>query len=1472
MAGRQRRSVQASPVRRSSRSLTTLSAVVVTLSLLAVSRPTHALTGDSTGHWTQNTWYWNHGDPNVYAIHMMLLRGDDSPYHSRILFGSFDNGSTFLGGEWGWSKSNDGCNLTLPGIHFDSLFVPSSGNTYDPFCGGFVPLGTGGALFAGGADRTTDEYGNNQARILQSATGTASPSWQADTTRPGRMADWRWYPSATVLGDGRVMVTSGNGYAHHRFFGGRRDGTVPGALVRDSVYRFGPSNTGHWDSGVRPDTVSSAGRPVWREDHTAVQMETAANIHAHVVFGGKDASGLVRNDTWFLKRDDVIQGSDYGYHWEQGPTTNLPPARSRHSAMAMPGDLGMYIYGGRDNSGSAIAGSDVYRMDGAGGAHWTHMTPSGTGPSARLGHTAIYDEKDSTQVIGGVTYTKVERMIVFGGVASDTSAATDTSVYELRFDPTNYSNATWYRKAWANADTSGQVRRPAARWGHAMAWDGVRRYNRFAGRYGHVGFMYGGQLGASAYSDTLWLLWLFEDGTAGWQPKLIGGAAPGARARHTLILDAREGLAPSGVSGVRLYVFGGENTALADSSMHVLDPWDSTCTWQRWASPGFKLSGQSATLDNALIQVRTPEVYVPSTGYWQSPRLTASPLAEPDFPPTFVISGGTVTGNRVLAMALNDSSYYLDVVTSGSSSAWSRLANASIGFQPLSGVLYRPNKVMVSGGIGGLDTSLVVGYTKTLDAGNLSNSWMASQLAVPRTYANLVLTPDGKVAAIGGNGSNSQANDLPVRRPQIWDPNAGSNGTWRDTSTLEREPTDHAYHSTAVLLPDGRILSSGGESEHNAVSDMYKANLFCPPYLYKLSSDSLATRPVISSAADTMAWTVGPTYTIVTSDTTGIRGACLMRSGAATHAFDQNQRYVPLNLWIESKPTRLLVSGPTDASLAPPGDYLLFILGSADRKDVPSIARWMKVGGSGLDKPDVTRPAAAADFSAVCDPNTPNGWIVSWTATADDSVLTESGPVSADNVRKSSSHITETTWSSNSSVYNSSGATPGTIRSISMGASGTLTTWVRMKSVDNNNLYSALSPELGIFAWTSQGVDCSGGGGMYAGGGGGGGLAVKRAPGSASLAPSGTASALEGGFSENSVLNGVSTGSRGHDLYKLPEGIGSGGTAAVRLRETFGRAVALDAARLLTVDHSSDVSAYSLDESIVTGTRRSAAKVVAADGTDITTVVNGSGCYSITPNDVLTITLGTGGGSSPILVNAGGSGALQLQVPDGQSSWRTASQGTPRVEPDEMLFAAPGSDSIRIVTRGYASLGYIGSLAVSSALPTAQTANLLSAQGRRLGDVTSAVVASDSLSATLVGPDTLVLSYSLPQVGNGVRDYFFAVDATPLDPQTLLPAALRPSESELPARFALEQNRPNPFSTKTTIRYALPMATPVRLEVFDAMGRHVRTLALGSFVPGYHSVEWDHRNATGTLVHPGVYLCRLIAGSFRDQKKMVLLP
>lgn len=128
---------------------------------------------------------------------------------------------------------------------------------------------------------------------------------------------------------------------------------------------------------------------------------------------------------------------------------------------------------------------------------------------------------------------------------------------------------------------------------------------------------------------------------------------------------------------------------------------------------------------------------------------------------------------------------------------------------------------------------------------------------------------------------------------------------------------------------------------------------------------------------------------------------------------------------------------------------------------------------------------------------------------------------------------------------------------------------------------------------------------------------------------------------------------------------------------------------------------------------------------------------------------------------------------------------------------------------------------------------------------------------------------TLPELAEGQeRDLFFIVSGTPLNARTVAPSSLRQQTETLPTRFALRQNQPNPLRATTTIRFDLPVGAMVRLEVFDAQGRRIETLASRYFPPGYQSLIWNP-GAGGH--HAGVYFYRLEAGPFRDRKKMVLL-
>ena len=94
----------------------------------------------------------------------------------------------------------------------------------------------------------------------------------------------------------------------------------------------------------------------------------------------------------------------------------------------------------------------------------------------------------------------------------------------------------------------------------------------------------------------------------------------------------------------------------------------------------------------------------------------------------------------------------------------------------------------------------------------------------------------------------------------------------------------------------------------------------------------------------------------------------------------------------------------------------------------------------------------------------------------------------------------------------------------------------------------------------------------------------------------------------------------------------------------------------------------------------------------------------------------------------------------------------------------------------------------------------------------------------------------------------------------------------LPAAFALANNFPNPFNPVTTIQYALPEATDVKLTVYNVVGQPVRTLVAEYQSAGRYVVEWDATNDSGHSLSSGMYFYRLQAGGeFHAIKKMLLL-
>ncbi len=270
--------------------------------------------------------------------------------------------------------------------------------------------------------------------------------------------------------------------------------------------------------------------------------------------------------------------------------------------------------------------------------------------------------------------------------------------------------------------------------------------------------------------------------------------------------------------------------------------------------------------------------------------------------------------------------------------------------------LYDIGKILVAGGGPSTKTADVIDVN-----GPTPTATPTGDMAYGRRQNNLTVLADGSVLVTGGNSSGAELVDLNagVYAAELWNPETGQ---WK---TLSSEQMTRQYHSTALLLPDGRVLSGGGGicGECDAVGYLNKnAQIFTPPYLFKKDgSGELAPRPSITSTPKAL--TEGTHFTVSTPDATSIRKVALVKLGAVTHSNNMGQRYVPVQF--TAGEGSLDVTAPTDTSIAPPGYYMLFVVNSAG---VPSVAPIVHVAG-----PE-TAPTELPDPSA-------GGWTLNGSAT-----------------------------------------------------------------------------------------------------------------------------------------------------------------------------------------------------------------------------------------------------------------------------------------------------------------------------------------------------------------------------------------------------------------------------------------------------------------------------------------------------------
>ena len=113
---------------------------------------------------------------------------------------------------------------------------------------------------------------------------------------------------------------------------------------------------------------------------------------------------------------------------------------------------------------------------------------------------------------------------------------------------------------------------------------------------------------------------------------------------------------------------------------------------------------------------------------------------------------------------------------------------------------------------------------------------------------------------------------------------------------------------------------------------------------------------------------------------------------------------------------------------------------------------------------------------------------------------------------------------------------------------------------------------------------------------------------------------------------------------------------------------------------------------------------------------------------------------------------------------------------------------------------------------------------------------------------------------------------TLVDGNLALAKAVIVGAEPLPAVYSLSQNYPNPFNPVTTINFSLPVATDVKLAVYNLLGQEVRTLVSGAMEPGNYKVIWNSRDNQSRRVSSGIYFYRLVVdGRMITTYKMVLL-
>ncbi|MBL6765310.1 MAG: DUF1929 domain-containing protein [Verrucomicrobiae bacterium] len=407
----------------------------------------------------------------------------------------------------------------------------------------------------------------------------------------------------------------------------------------------------------------------------------------------------------------------------------------------------------------------------------------------------------------------------------------------------------------------------------------------------------------------------------------------------------------------RLFVPGGHILdGMGEVKAAIYDPWSNAWTQLpdmnagRWYPTATMLANGDMLVEAGTIDIpqdvnRLSQIWQVASGTWKNlttaePQHGRFPIWANYYP--FMYQAGN---GKVFCAGPQQMARWLDISGTGN---WEDVAESSLLYRDYgTSVMYADGKILITGGnppeiytttsiLGTTATIYPSRVTELIDINEPNPTWRATTpMNSGRRHATATLLPDGKVLVTGGSSSpgfNIHAGA--VRWAEIWDPETER---WTPLAAAQRY---NGYHCNALLLPDGRVVTTGGghpnppdaptAGEAPEFGAEPSAEFYHPSYLFN------GARPSITSAPSAV--TYGETFYVETPDAANVAKVSWIKLGNTTHAFNQNQRINFLSF--TNSAGGIWCAAPDNPYLCTPGHYMMFLLNS---NGVPSVASIVRV-------------------------------------------------------------------------------------------------------------------------------------------------------------------------------------------------------------------------------------------------------------------------------------------------------------------------------------------------------------------------------------------------------------------------------------------------------------------------------------------------------------------------------------------------